>query len=132
VDRSVDNRVALPPDPIGTVAEGQAGRGDPAADARGDFAAALQQELARDHGFKFSAHASQRLQSRAIQLGAGEVARIGEAVQRADQKGAKESLILVDDLAFLVSVKNRTVITAVDSTGAKGNVFTNIDSVVIA
>jgi flagellar operon protein len=128
----VDNRVALPPDPIGTVATGRAGNGSSSLTGGADFAAALQQELARDHGIKFSAHASQRLQSRAIQLGAGEVARIGQAVQRADQKGAKESLILVDDLAFLVSVKNRTVITAVDSSGAKGNVFTNIDSVVIA
>ena len=50
---------------------------------------------------------------------------------RAEQKGSKDSLVLLDDLAFVVSVKNKTVVTAVDSNRAKENVFTNIDSVVI-
>src|SRR6185437_2847178 len=81
---------------------------------------------------KFSSHAQQRLQQRDITLGAEDVAKISDAVDRAQQKGAKESLILLDDMAFVVSVKNRVVITAVDQPSMKQNVFTNIDSVVIA
>ena len=81
---------------------------------------------------KFSAHAQQRLQQRDITLGESDVAKIGQAVDRAQQKGGKESLILLDDMAFVVSVKNRVVITAVDQPSMKQNVFTNIDSVVIA
>jgi len=81
---------------------------------------------------KFSNHAQQRLQQRDITLGDDDVAKINQAVYRAEQKGAKESLILLDDMAFVVSVKNRVVITAVDQPSMKQNVFTNIDSVVIA
>jgi len=76
-------------------------------------------------GVKFSTHAQQRLQQRDITLG-------DDALDRAQQKGSKESLILLDDMAFVVSVKNRVVITAVDQPSMKQNVFTNIDSVVIA
>ena len=81
---------------------------------------------------KFSTHAQQRLQQRDITLGDEDVAKINQAVDRAQEKGSKESLILLDDLAFVVSVKNRVVITAVDQPSMKQNVFTNIDSVVIA
>ncbi len=58
--------------------------------------------------------------------------RLEAAVEKAGLKGGKESLILLDDLAFVVSVKNRTVITAVGADRMADNVFTNIDSVVIA
>lgn len=81
---------------------------------------------------KFSTHAQQRLQQRDITLDDEDVAKINQAVDRASEKGAKESLILLDDMAFVVSVKNRVVITAVDQPSMKQNVFTNIDSVVIA
>ncbi|SRR5581483_1773698 len=81
---------------------------------------------------RFSTHAQQRLQQRDITLGDEDVAKINDAVNRAHEKGAKESLILLDDMAFVVSVKNRVVITAVDQPSLKQNVFTNIDSVVIA
>ncbi len=60
------------------------------------------------------------------------MSRLEAAVEKAGQKGGKESLILLDDLAFVVSVKNRTVITAVGADRMADNVFTNIDSVVIA
>src|SRR5438067_7410222 len=83
-------------------------------------------------GVKFSTHAQQRLQQRDITLGDEDVAKINSAVDRAQEKGAKVSLILLDDMAFVVSVKNRVVITAVDQPRMKQNVFTNIDSVVIA
>ena len=83
-------------------------------------------------GVKFSTHAQQRLQQRDITLGDDAVAKLSDAVDRAQQKGSKESLVLLDDMAFVVSVKNRVVITAVDQPSMKQNVFTNIDSVVIA
>ncbi len=83
-------------------------------------------------GIRFSTHAQQRLQQRDITLGDDKVAKINDAVDRASEKGSKESLILLDDMAFVVSVKNRVVITAVDQPSMKQNVFTNIESVVIA
>jgi len=81
---------------------------------------------------KFSAHAQTRLQSRQIQLGAADMQRIETAVQKAAGKGARESLVLLDQTALVVSVPNRTVITVVDKDNLKQNVFTNIDSAVIA
>jgi flagellar operon protein len=80
---------------------------------------------------KVSGHAQTRLQSRNIQMGPSEWDRVMSGVDRAAQKGAKESLVLMDDVALVVSVKNRTVITAVDKAQLKENVFTNIDSAVI-
>ena len=129
----MDNRVTQRPDLVG-LAQPPASGGNGSSPKNGGaaFEQVLQDQIAGGYGLKFSAHARQRLQTRSIQLDKGDVERIGHAVDQADQKGSKESLILVDDLAFLVSVKNRTVITAVDNSGAKGNVFTNIDSVVIA
>lgn len=84
-----------------------------------------------DRTLKLSGHAQTRLQSRNIDLGDQEWERVAEGVDRAAQKGARESLVLLDDIALVVSVKNRTVITAVDRSRLKENVFTNIDSAVI-
>jgi len=80
---------------------------------------------------KFSQHARQRLQSRNIELGEAEMARLENAVSKAREKGARDSLVLMDNLALVVSIKNNTVITAVDEQSLKENVFTNIDSAVI-
>ncbi len=89
----------------------------------------LEQEIT---GVKFSQHALQRLNSRKIQLDSTQLNKLSQAVEQAAQKGAKESLILMNDsLAFVVSVKNKTVITAMDGASIKDNVFTNIDSAVI-
>ncbi|MDQ2085889.1 TIGR02530 family flagellar biosynthesis protein [Herbivorax sp. ANBcel31] len=80
----------------------------------------------------FSKHARDRLESREIKLTNMQKEKISKAVQRANDKGVKESLVLVDDMAFVVSVKNRTVITALNNGELKENVFTNIDGAVIA
>lgn len=80
---------------------------------------------------KVSGHAQTRLQSREIQLGKEEWERVLNGVERAAQKGARESLVMLDDVALVVSIRNRTVITAVDKQHLKDNVFTNIDSAVI-
>ncbi|MBN1826860.1 MAG: hypothetical protein JW958_11395 [Candidatus Eisenbacteria bacterium] len=88
-------------------------------------------EACERHQLKFSQHAQQRLHSRNVNLGESELSRLGDAVGRAGEKGAKESLVLLDELAFVVSVKNRTVVTAMQSRQSSG-VFTAIDSAVIA
>ncbi len=77
---------------------------------------------------KFSAHAMQRLQSRNISLSSEDVAKMNDMADKAAAKGAKNSLFIMRDVAMVVSIKNRTVITAVDSDSMKENVFTNIDS----
>ena len=81
---------------------------------------------------KFSGHAQTRLQSRNIALNSSQMDRLQGAVQKAAGKGSRDALVLVDDLAMVVSVTNRTVVTVVDKENLKQNVFTNIDSAVIA
>jgi flagellar operon protein len=81
---------------------------------------------------QFSKHALARVQRRGIELDAATLGRLSEGVGRAASKGSRDSLVLVDGTAFVVSVNNRTVITAVGSEHMKDNVFTNIDSAVIA
>jgi flagellar operon protein len=80
---------------------------------------------------KVSGHAQTRLQSRGIDLDQGAWDRVMSGVDRAAAKGAKESLVIVDNVALVVSIRNRTVITAVDKDHLKDNVFTNIDSALI-
>lgn len=82
-------------------------------------------------GIKFSGHAQTRLSSRQITLSDHDVARLGQAMTKAATKGAKDSLVLMDKTAYVVSVANRTVITAVASDALKENIFTNIDSAMI-
>ncbi len=94
-----------------------------------NFGQVLEKKLQGE--LKFSQHAQQRLQSRNIQLGEAEIARLENAVSKAREKGARDSLILMGNLALVVSIKNNTVITAVDEQSLKENVFTNIDSAVI-
>jgi flagellar operon protein len=94
------------------------------------FADVLAAQLGAD-GIRVSSHAQQRLRQTGTQLDPNAADRLKSAVERAEEKGSKDSLILLDDLAFVVSVKNKTVVTAVDNRRAKEGVFTNIDSVVI-
>lgn len=80
---------------------------------------------------KFSAHALNRIKDRSIPMNQELMAKLDKAVDTAASKGSKESLILTGDAAFIVSVKNKTVITVVDRNQMSGNVFTNIDSTVV-
>jgi len=81
---------------------------------------------------KFSKHATNRLSERNIELSDKVINRLSAGMQAAGQKGINESLVMVDQLAFIVNVKNQTVITALDGSDKEGNVFTNIDGAVIA
>ncbi len=80
---------------------------------------------------KFSNHAVERMQSRGIRFSPESMARLDEAVTKASSKGSKNSLILMDETALIVSVKNRTVVTVMDKAALKDNVFTNIDSTIV-
>lgn len=96
------------------------------------FGDMLGSAIAESKSIKFSGHAQQRLLMRNIELSPQQMERISNAVDRAADKGAKDSLLLMDNLAAVVSVKNRTVVTVVDQASMKDNVFTHIDSAVIA
>jgi flagellar operon protein len=88
--------------------------------------------LDRSQPVRLSGHAMERLQRRGIAFDAAMSARLTEGVDRAAAKGSRDALVLVDGTAFVVSVANRTVITAVDPSSMKQRVFTNIDSAVIS
>ncbi|WP_440118833.1 TIGR02530 family flagellar biosynthesis protein [Paenibacillus sp. QZ-Y1] len=88
-------------------------------------------QVLEDNLLKLSNHAAKRLEQRGIELKSEQMQQIGTALDKAAAKGAKESLILMQDMAFIVNVKNRTVVTAMDSESMKNNVFTQIDSAVI-
>ena len=81
---------------------------------------------------QFSNHAQNRLAHRKINLSRDGLNRLNQAVDQAAQRGGKESLVLMDDLAFLVNVQERKVITAMNTRSDRQNVFTQIDSVVLA
>lgn len=94
------------------------------------FAKILDQKL-QQGAVKFSAHATKRLEARNIKLSPEQLQTLEEAVEKARSKGGRETLILLDNVALVVSVANRTVITAMDGENLKDNVFTQIDSAVI-
>jgi flagellar operon protein len=96
------------------------------------FSNILQDKINKGQELKFSKHAESRLQTRNIQLSQTQKDKISQAVSKAEGKGVKDSLVLMDNLAFVVNVKNKTVITAVSSNELKDNVFTNIDGAVFA
>lgn len=79
----------------------------------------------------FSKHATDRLNNRQINMTDDQIKRVENGIDKADKKGIKDSLVLVDNLALVVNVKNRVVITAIDDNSRNDNVFTNIDGAVI-
>jgi flagellar operon protein len=94
-----------------------------------DFANILKSKVEE---LKFSAHAQSRLKSRNIAMTPQVMEKLSKAVSGARSKGATNSLVLLKDMAFIVNVPNRTVVTAMDGESIRDNVFTNIDSTVIA
>ncbi|MCB1059365.1 MAG: hypothetical protein KDB65_03965 [Calditrichaeota bacterium] len=92
----------------------------------------LDQTVRDSQPVKFSAHAQNRLQHRQISLTEPQVARLEKSVTTAADKGSESSLVLLDNLAFIVSVRNRTVVTALEQAQTNSHVFTQIDSAVIA
>jgi flagellar operon protein len=96
------------------------------------FADVLADQTAGANAPTFSKHALDRLARRGIDVDSQTLGRLTEGLQRAADKGARNSVVFVDGTAFVASVQNNTVITAVTPEAMKSHVFTNIDSAVIA
>jgi flagellar operon protein len=88
-------------------------------------------DAAQSNGVKFSKHAIQRLESRNIELSSDDMARIREGFAKAEGKGIKEALILMNEKVFIANIKNKMIITASTERDLQNNVFTNIDGAVI-
>lgn len=88
--------------------------------------------LSQTQNLRFSNHAQKRLEARNINLTDDGISRLSNAVDKAEKRGGKESLVMVDDMAFIVNVRDRMVVTALDSKTRGEGVFTQIDSVVFA
>ncbi|MCL2223877.1 MAG: flagellar protein [Defluviitaleaceae bacterium] len=84
-----------------------------------------------DTPVQFSKHAALRLNDRNINLTGEQINRVADGIGKANEKGIRDSLVLVDNVALVVNVKSRTVITAVPQTQAQDNIFSNIDGAVI-
>jgi len=131
----VNNPVNLPPKnmiPVKPV-DGQKQNQNiqPAQNGKTSFAEILEQKQREFGSVKLSAHAASNLEKRKINLSKVDMQNIDEAVKKAEAKGSKDSLLLMDDLAMIVSIKNKTVVTAIDKDHLKDNIFTKIDSAII-
>lgn len=92
----------------------------------------LHQEIKKtEENIKVSSHANRRLSERNIILNDGDLKSLSKAMDQASGKGANQSLMLYKDMAFIASVRNRTLITAMDPQNSKEKIFTNIDSAII-
>ncbi|NOY77207.1 MAG: hypothetical protein GXO76_04990 [Calditrichaeota bacterium] len=103
----------------------------PGGAAPGSFRKLFDQKLKETTGLKFSAHALKRLESRNIQMSQADRERLESAVNRAAEKGANDSLILLNQLAFVVNIPNRTVVTAMARDQMQNGMITNIDSAMV-
>lgn len=112
----------------------QANRQEAVAEQGFSFRQVLEQtNVRRDdlQGVVFSKHANERLASRNINLNDEQMNRLNKGVMQAKEKSIKESLVMMDNIAFIVNIKNNTVVTAMDQETNDSNVFTNIDGAVI-
>ncbi len=82
-------------------------------------------------GLTFSKHLNERIERRQLEMTPERLTRLSDAVHKVAGKGSRDSVVLLDDLALLVNVPSRTVLTAIATSGMKDGVFTNIDSVVL-
>ena len=108
--------------------------GKAAAPAEGQktFAEVLTEKQGEQYGLKFSKHAAQRLSDRNIELSENQLNRLSVGMERAEKKGINDSLVMIDNLAFIVNTPSSTVVTAIDARESDNKVFSNIDGAVIA
>lgn len=126
-ENQIASRSSISPVPSSPAASGQ-NAGPSFADVLSSASASM--------GITFSGHAQTRLASRQIKLSPADMGKLSSALDKAASKGARSSLVLMDSansgrVGLVVSVPNRTVITAVDTQGLKENIFTNIDSAML-
>lgn len=131
INNNFQNRMINPPLSTGNVQKNNIRNTNTATTGVG-FDNFLQQAIDKTSGVKFSKHAEMRMQARNIDLTQVQKDKINNAVSMAQQKGVKDSLVILDNMAFVVNVPSKTVITAVNNTELKENVFTNIDGAIFA
>ncbi len=125
----INNRPVIGPSkPVDSQTKARKPHADPVGNS---FGTVLKEKLQVQDRVKFSKHAELRLHMRNINLNTSQMERISTGISKAEEKGVKDSLILMDKLALVVNVKNRTVVTAAETDQLKENVFTNIDGAVI-
>lgn len=100
-------------------------------DEKNSFKKILQEQISNASGVNFSNHAVNRVLERNINISESNLSRLNDGVRIAEEKGLNEPLILIDTAAYIVNIKNNTVITTVANDDLKGSVFTNIDGTVI-
>ena len=138
--------VSRVPSQSGNISESRKNSGEEAIQ-KGEFDQSLNQAISKSNidetklnspnlaqvsqGLKFSAHATQRLRERQISFDPETMSRMNDAINKAESKGVQDTLVLTDKAALIVSVPNRTVVTAMDRNNLSGNVFTNIDGAII-
>ncbi|MFZ5650295.1 MAG: TIGR02530 family flagellar biosynthesis protein [Bacillota bacterium] len=126
--RELDRHTIIIPQPVpGKTEKSTAKSGAPV----NSFSGILNAEFEKSREIKLSAHAERRLRERNVVLGQDDMRKIEGAVHRAAEKGSRESLVIYGDLALVASIRNRTIITAMEGKDIKEHVFTNIDSAVI-
>jgi len=123
------SRTGLSPVGISGGGRGRAGNTTAATDTSGSFAAELKKA---QNIVKFSKHAETRLRMRNIDLSTEQREKLSSAIDRADEKGLRDTLVMLDGIALVANVKNRTIVTAVNGSELSRNVFTNIDGAVFA
>ncbi|MBL1212531.1 MAG: flagellar protein [Ignavibacteriae bacterium] len=119
------NGIKVPFKPIVTESESTKNR---VQNYKQDFGSIFKEELEK---VKFSNHAITRLESRNIKFNETELGKIQNAVEKAELKGSKDALVLMNDTALIVNIPNKTVVTAMQVEQQNENIFTNIDSVVL-
>lgn len=93
------------------------------------FKSILESKAKASNNIQFSKHASMRLGNRNINLSNSQMKRVEQGIEKAKEKGIKDSLVLVDNVALVVNIKNNIVITAIQNDNDK--VYSNIDGAVI-
>jgi flagellar operon protein len=107
--------------------------GDAIASTRGSSGSAFAGQLAdATRGVQFSGHAAERMAKRGVSLDASQLRRLAGGVAQAASKGSRSALVLVDRVAMIVAVPERTVVTAMATDQTGQGVFTNIDAAVVA
>ena len=129
-DRMSINRPIYPSNRVNTPQQTK-GQASKTKNNQKSFENILANKLEKKSGLSFSKHARKRILSRNIQITENQLNQLQTGVEKLKEKGAKESLVMVNNTAYLVSVENNTVITAIDDENIRENVFTNIDSAVM-
>lgn len=123
------NQRIYPLDPLKGQKPKAVSSGDDGSKAK-SFAEVLKSNLQPADKVRFSAHAIKRIEERQLPLGEQTLNRLNDGISQLNARGSKNSVIFLDETAFVVSVQNRTVVTALDKSGTQ-NIFTNIDSVAV-